>query len=214
LPKQDETKLNENDSNHFSFNNYSDKSNNFIYNNAFINNQSAYNDMSLNMKQQQQQNYYGLSSAPVLNNQFNHQIHDNHIITPKIENVNDSNNSSGTISHLEHASDDSPHNNDLNEPLDKISNNNSYDSNKENNNDESNQSTSLNNNNNIPAYFTTQKMSNNTVKLSYTAYQLELLNAIYTDMKYPNSVQKTLVAKLIGITRDQVKVKLLKNLIN
>jgi cell division septal protein FtsQ len=25
-------------------------------------------------------------------------------------------------------------------------------------------------------------------------------------MKYPNSVQKTLIAKLIGITRDQVKV--------
>jgi hypothetical protein len=54
--------------------------------------------------------------------------------------------------------------------------------------------------------FTTQKMNNSTTKLSYTPYQLELLNSIYTDMKYPNSVQKTLVAKLIGITRDQVKV--------
>lgn len=59
---------------------------------------------------------------------------------------------------------------------------------------------------NIPAYFTTQKIVNNTAKLSYTVYQLELLNAIYIDMKYPNSVQKTLIAKLIGITRDQVKI--------
>ena len=58
----------------------------------------------------------------------------------------------------------------------------------------------------IPAYFTTQKIVNNTSKLSYTVYQLELLNAIYIDMKYPNSVQKTLIAKLIGITRDQVKI--------
>jgi hypothetical protein len=58
-----------------------------------------------------------------------------------------------------------------------------------------------------PPYFTTQKIQNTTTaKLSYTVYQLELLNAIYIDMKYPNSVQKTLIAKLIGITRDQVKV--------
>ena len=55
--------------------------------------------------------------------------------------------------------------------------------------------------------FTTQKLSNSTSKLSYTPYQLELLNSIYKDMKYPNSVQKTLIAKLIGITRDQVKVQ-------
>lgn len=60
--------------------------------------------------------------------------------------------------------------------------------------------------NSYPAFFTTQKMANNTSKLSYTVYQLELLNAIYSDMKYPNSVQKTLIAKLIGITRDQVKI--------
>lgn len=58
----------------------------------------------------------------------------------------------------------------------------------------------------IPVYFTTQKIVNNTAKLSYTVYQLELLNAIYVDMKYPNSVQKTLIGKLIGITRDQVKI--------
>ena len=58
----------------------------------------------------------------------------------------------------------------------------------------------------VPAYFTTQKIVTQTTKLSYTVYQLELLNAIYTDMKYPNSVQKTLIGKLIGITRDQVKI--------
>ncbi len=60
--------------------------------------------------------------------------------------------------------------------------------------------------NKVPAYFTTQKIASNTSKLSYTTYQLQLLNAIYIDMKYPNSVQKTLIAKLIGITRDQVKI--------
>jgi hypothetical protein len=68
-----------------------------------------------------------------------------------------------------------------------------------------------NNNNNRhlnyqTSLFTTQKLNNSTTKLSYTPYQLELLNSIYNDMKYPNSVQKTLIAKLIGITRDQVKV--------
>ncbi|CAF1011667.1 unnamed protein product [Brachionus calyciflorus] len=79
---------------------------------------------------------------------------------------------------------------------------NSDSSNKEN--DESDNKEKLVNN--YPAFFTTQKMANNTSKLSYTVYQLELLNAIYSDMKYPNSVQKTLIAKLIGITRDQVKI--------
>lgn len=58
----------------------------------------------------------------------------------------------------------------------------------------------------FPTYFTTQKLSSSTTKLSYTPYQLELLNSIYDDMKYPNSVQKTLIAKRIGITRDQVKI--------
>ena len=79
-------------------------------------------------------------------------------------------------------------------------------SNKENDEhaDKNNEKTLLANS--YPAFFTTQKMANNTSKLSYTVYQLELLNAIYSDMKYPNSVQKTLIAKLIGITRDQVKI--------
>lgn len=87
-----------------------------------------------------------------------------------------------------------------------------FNQNKQNHNDniKSSSSDSSQNNKHLTNYqttiFTTQKMNNSTTKLSYTPYQLELLNSIYTDMKYPNSVQKTLVAKLIGITRDQVKV--------
>ena len=83
--------------------------------------------------------------------------------------------------------------------------NTSYDSNKENHNDDNNNRIqtspmpgSANNsssNTNLPAYFTTQTM-----------YQLELLNAIYAKWKYPNSVQKTDIGRLIGITRDQVKI--------
>lgn len=75
--------------------------------------------------------------------------------------------------------------------------------------DTNNQQTSSNVSHlNYPAYFTTQKLTNSATKLSYTPYQLELLNSIYMDMKYPNSVQKTLIAKCIGITRDQVKVSI------
>jgi hypothetical protein len=59
---------------------------------------------------------------------------------------------------------------------------------------------------NYPVYFTTQKISSNSTKLSYTNFQLELLNAIYMDMNYPNSTQKTMIAAIVGITRDQVKV--------
>jgi hypothetical protein len=60
---------------------------------------------------------------------------------------------------------------------------------------------------NLPTYFTMQKMPlSSSTKLSYTTFQLELLESIYETMKYPNSVQKTLVAKYVGITRDQVKI--------
>jgi hypothetical protein len=61
----------------------------------------------------------------------------------------------------------------------------------------------------VPAYFTTQKIVNSTAKLSYTVYQLQVLNVIYNKMKYPNSEQKTLIAQFIGITREQVKVNFL-----
>ena len=43
-------------------------------------------------------------------------------------------------------------------------------------------------------------------RLSYTRYQLELLNGIYDEVRYPNSTQKQLIAKRVGITREQVKV--------
>lgn len=43
-------------------------------------------------------------------------------------------------------------------------------------------------------------------RLSYTRYQLELLNGIYNHVRYPNSTQKQLIAKRVGITREQVKV--------
>ncbi|GFO21551.1 homeobox protein ceh-37 [Plakobranchus ocellatus] len=43
-------------------------------------------------------------------------------------------------------------------------------------------------------------------RLSYTRYQLELLNGIYLEVRYPNSTQKQLIAKRVGITREQVKI--------
>lgn len=61
-----------------------------------------------------------------------------------------------------------------------------------------------------PAFITNQKSQNNTAKLCYKIDQLELLNAIYNEMKYPNSVQKTMIANIIGITREQTKVYLFK----
>lgn len=57
-----------------------------------------------------------------------------------------------------------------------------------------------------PAFVSCQKAQNNAVKLCYKIDQLELLNAIYNEMKYPNSVQKTMIANIIGITREQTKV--------
>ncbi|XP_060062427.1 uncharacterized protein LOC132542992 [Ylistrum balloti] len=43
-------------------------------------------------------------------------------------------------------------------------------------------------------------------RLSYTRYQLEMLNGIYIRVRYPNSTQKLLIAKRVGITREQVKI--------
>lgn len=57
-----------------------------------------------------------------------------------------------------------------------------------------------------PAFFTTQKAPINKDKLKYTPYQLELLNAIYMEIDYPNCNQKTLIAQVIGIKREQLKV--------
>jgi hypothetical protein len=78
--------------------------------------------------------------------------------------------------------------------------------------DETNESPNISSNdqnnmlNSYPINISAQKIQNNTTKLSYTIAQLELLNSIYETMKYPNSVQKTMISKIIGITRDQVKV--------
>jgi hypothetical protein len=59
----------------------------------------------------------------------------------------------------------------------------------------------------FPPFIPAQKAQNNTVvKLCYKMDQLELLNAIYSEMKYPNSVQKTMIANIIGISREQTKV--------
>ena len=53
---------------------------------------------------------------------------------------------------------------------------------------------------------TTQKDPNiTTEKLCYTIEQLDLLNAIYNEIRYPNSVQKTMIANIIGINREQTK---------
>lgn len=57
---------------------------------------------------------------------------------------------------------------------------------------------------------TTQKAPNTTTeKLCYTIEQLDLLNAIYNEIRYPNSVQKTMIANIIGINREQTKAYLI-----
>lgn len=77
---------------------------------------------------------------------------------------------------------------------------------KNENNSNSNETVALNQMNNLPTYLNTQKIVSNSSKLNYRDDQLILLNSIYIEFKYPNSVQKTIIAKRIGITRDQIKV--------
>ncbi|GAB1608412.1 homeobox protein Mix.2-like [Argonauta hians] len=43
-------------------------------------------------------------------------------------------------------------------------------------------------------------------RLSYTRHQLQLLNAIFERVPYPNTTQKQIIAFRIGINREQVKV--------
>lgn len=50
------------------------------------------------------------------------------------------------------------------------------------------------------------KNSLNNPKLSYTPFQLELLNMIYLKWKHPKAEQKTFIAKCVGITRKQTMV--------
>jgi hypothetical protein len=43
-------------------------------------------------------------------------------------------------------------------------------------------------------------------RANYTRHQLVMLNEIFKEHKYPNSVQKTLIAKYIGVSRDQIRI--------
>lgn len=43
-------------------------------------------------------------------------------------------------------------------------------------------------------------------RANYTRHQLIMLNEIFKKHKYPNSVQKTLIAKYIGVSRDQIRI--------
>lgn len=56
------------------------------------------------------------------------------------------------------------------------------------------------------------KNSINNPKLSYTPFQLELLNMIYSKWKHPKAEQKTFIAQCVGITRKQTMVYNLNNL--
>ncbi|CAF1663932.1 unnamed protein product [Rotaria magnacalcarata] len=59
--------------------------------------------------------------------------------------------------------------------------------------------------------FIIQSSSSSTMMLpqnraNYTRHQLVMLNEIFKKHKYPNSLQKTLIAKYIGVSRDQIRI--------
>ena len=43
-------------------------------------------------------------------------------------------------------------------------------------------------------------------RANYTRHQLVMLNEIFKKHKYPNSLQKTLIANYIGVSRDQIRI--------
>ncbi len=43
-------------------------------------------------------------------------------------------------------------------------------------------------------------------RANYTRHQLIMLNEIFKKHTYPNSLQKTLIAKYIGVSRDQIRI--------
>lgn len=43
-------------------------------------------------------------------------------------------------------------------------------------------------------------------RANYTRHQLVMLNEIFKEHRYPNSLQKTLIAKYIGVSRDQIRI--------
>ena len=56
----------------------------------------------------------------------------------------------------------------------------------------------------IPSSSSTMMLPQN--RANYTRHQLVMLNEIYKKHKYPNSLQKTLIAKYIGVSRDQIRI--------
>jgi hypothetical protein len=56
----------------------------------------------------------------------------------------------------------------------------------------------------IPSTSSTMMLPQN--RANYTRHQLVMLNEIFKKHKYPNSLQKTLIAKYIGVSRDQIRI--------
>jgi hypothetical protein len=56
----------------------------------------------------------------------------------------------------------------------------------------------------IPSSSSTLMLPQN--RANYTRHQLVMLNEIFKKHKYPNSLQKTLIAKYIGVSRDQIRI--------
>lgn len=59
----------------------------------------------------------------------------------------------------------------------------------------------------IPEFTSSSVKNSNNPKLSYTPFQLELLNLIYSKWKHPKAEQKTFISKVVGITRKQTMVR-------
>jgi hypothetical protein len=56
----------------------------------------------------------------------------------------------------------------------------------------------------IPSSSSTMMLPQN--RANYTRHQLVMLNEIFKKHPYPNSLQKTLIAKYIGVSRDQIRI--------
>ena len=56
----------------------------------------------------------------------------------------------------------------------------------------------------IPSSTSTMMLPQN--RANYTRHQLVMLNELYKKLPYPNSLQKTLIAKYIGVSRDQIRI--------
>lgn len=56
----------------------------------------------------------------------------------------------------------------------------------------------------LPSSTSTMMLPQN--RANYTRHQLVMLNELYKKLPYPNSLQKTLIAKHIGVSRDQIRI--------